>query len=540
MILAAVLAYANSFKGVLLFDDIEAIAQNPHIESIWPLSRSMSAPPNTTLSGRPLVSLSLAVNYAVSERRLWSYHALNLAIHIIAGLTLFGVIRRTLLSRRLKGRFQTSAGWIALACAVIWLVHPLQTQAVTYVIQRCESMAAMFYLLTLYCTIRGADSRRSGLWQAGAVAACAAGMATKETMVTAPLLALIYDRVFLAESLRQIARKRWALYAALAGTWLILAGLVVTGPRQGTAGFALTKFTPLTYAATQCGVILRYIRLAFWPSGQVLDYGWPPVEGLRDFALPAAAMLVILAATVLALFRRPAAGFLGVWFFLILAPTSSFVPIADPIFEHRMYLPLAAIIAAVVTTALFVGKRLTERRRKLGRAVGLASVVAVVAVLALLTHWRNKDYTSQIRMWTDVVGKRPDSRRAHLELALAYLKDNQPERAVECCTRSLEIDPNYHRAYLHRAIAYGQTGRYDRAIADLNRAIRLKSGYYHAYINRAVAYLHKGQWEAAAADFHKALELRPGDRRAMAGLAEARQASRAAAEIRSSGNVPEY
>lgn len=526
IVVAAVLAYANSFAGVLIFDDIEAIAKNPHIESIFPLSRSMSAPENTTLSGRPLVSLSLAMNYAISERRLWSYHAFNLGVHILAGLTLFGLIRRTLVSERLANTFRQSAHWLALVCTLIWLVHPLCTQAVTYVVQRAESMAALLGLVTLYCTAAAHRSAREGLWQIGAVLACAAAMATKETAAVIPILVLIYDLVFLSRSPAELARRRWAFYAGLAGTWLILAAIVLGGPRQATAGFTLTKFTPLTYAATQCGVILHYLRLSFRPWGLVLDYGWPAVDSLSDFALQGTGVLVLLVATAVALIRRPAVGFLGVWFFLLLAPTSSFVPIADAVFEHRMYLPLAGPVSATVIAAFVLGRRLGAAHPQASKAIAALVVVAMVSVLGVATQMRNRDYTSQVRMWTDATEKRPGNRRGYLELGLAYLKDGKAREAILSCTQSLRIDPRYGRAYLHRAIAYGQSGEYDKAIADFDAAIRIDPNYYHAYVNRAKAYMLKRQWDMAVADYRKALKLRPGDRIAAAGLQEANRAGK--------------
>jgi protein O-mannosyl-transferase len=186
--------------------------------------------------GRPVVNLSLALNYALGGSNVWGYHALNLAIHIIlAGLTLFGVVRRTLLRPALRERFSPSAARLALVVAVLWTAHPLQTEAVTYVSQRCESLMGLFYLLTLYCFVRGADSQRCGWWFTLSVVACLLGMATKEVMVTAPLLVLLYDRTFVTGSFRKAWTRHRRLYLSLAGTWLLLgylmAGLHYRGGR---------------------------------------------------------------------------------------------------------------------------------------------------------------------------------------------------------------------------------------------------------------------------------------------------------------------
>ena len=221
-------AYANSFSGVLVFDDEPAIASNPHIRRLLPLKASLTAPPDTTASARPAVSLSLALNYALAPadardvfaapagappavsdaayRNLWGYHLFNLTVHALAALVLFGIVRRTLQTDRMRDRFGNVAAPLAMAVALLWAVHPVQTSAVTYVIQRAESLMGLFYLLTLYSAIRAhgegqprtsnAERRTAVTWSVLAVTASVAGMATKESMVTAPLVVVAWDFVF--------------------------------------------------------------------------------------------------------------------------------------------------------------------------------------------------------------------------------------------------------------------------------------------------------------------------------------------------------
>ena len=186
-----------------------------------------------------MVNLSLAINYALGGMATWGYHALNLAIHILAGLTLFGVVRRTLLQPSLLTRFGQAALSLALAVAVIWTIHPLQTEAVTYIAQRAESLMGLFYLLTVYCFIRGTESETPGIWYKLSVAACLLGMASKEVMISAPLMVLLYDRTFVGGSFRQAWERRRPLYMGLFGTWLLLGYLVVgTHNRNRTAASA--------------------------------------------------------------------------------------------------------------------------------------------------------------------------------------------------------------------------------------------------------------------------------------------------------------
>ena len=286
LIVAGAAAYANSFGGEFLLDDNHTILTNRHIRTLLPISRRM-------LGTRPVGNLTFAVNYVLGGVRPWGYHALNLAVHLAAALALFGVLRRTFLSDRLRARFGAAATPLALAGALLWMLHPLQTSAVTYITQRFESMMGMFYLLTVYCVIRGAAAKRRG-WAVAAVAFCALGMACKEVMVTAPIVAIAYDRVFLARSWRDVAMRRWALYLALMATWVVLypslkqaprmkageapAVVATTRPAGPAKAAAVSEADPAAdavenrriYILTQFPVMVRYLRLSAWPRPLVL------------------------------------------------------------------------------------------------------------------------------------------------------------------------------------------------------------------------------------------------------------------------------
>ena len=351
IVLAGLAAYSDSFHGPFIFDD-RSFIEAPAARSLWP--------PGPILSGqRPVVQASLALNRIIGGPGATGYHLFNVAMHLLAALTLFGVVRRTLRMPALRGRFDEKTGAaLAFCAALLWALHPLQTEAVTYVIQRTESLMALFYLVTLYCFIRAVKSPDRVAWHIAAVAACALGMGSKEVMVSAPLIVLLYERTFVAGSFREALRRHWGLYLGLAATWLILARSVLEafGPRAQSAGFNLPGLTSLQYAQSEFGVILHYLRLAFWPAGLCLDYDWPIAKSAADIAPGAIVVGILLAATIWALVRRPVWGFAGAAFFLVLAPTSSIMPIKDLAFEHRMYLPLAALVATVVLAAYRIGQ----------------------------------------------------------------------------------------------------------------------------------------------------------------------------------------
>jgi len=386
--LAAALVYSNSLTGPFIFDDRGTIVDNRTIEALG--SRAvLSAPHETPTAGRPVVNVSFALNYAFGGRDVTGYHVVNIAIHLLCALVVFAVARRA----------QPSVN-AAFAIALIWAVHPLNTEAVNYVTQRTELLMALSYLLTLYGAIRAHQARRgSGRWEASAVAACALGMASKESMVTAPLAVLLYDRVFLFGSIREAVRARALLYAGLAATWLVLGALMLSAPRNLSAGFGAHDADVWTYLLNQTMMIVRYLRLAVWPRDLVLYYGWP-LPLTFSAVLPQAALIVaLLALTAFTLMRHPRLGFLGACFFLTLAPTSSFVPIATEVgAERRMYLPLIPLVALAVTA----WRALTPSPRLRAAALAL-----ITLLLGAGTFVRNAEYQSSLRLAETTVERWP-------------------------------------------------------------------------------------------------------------------------------------
>jgi hypothetical protein len=341
---------------------------------------------------------------------------------------LFGVVRRTFEAGRVssgsprgidKGR--ATAANFALACALVWALHPLNTEVVNYLTERTESVMACFYLLTLYCAIRG--------WTTAAVAACALGMLSKESMVTAPVAVVLYDRIFRFESLREAFHARRTLYAGLAATWMVLAGVLLSTPRT-SVGFE-TGTTPWIYLLNQAELVPRYLWLALWPRDLVLDYGLPRSLMLADVLLSGLLVIALIVATLAALWLRPMLGFLGAWVFLTLAPTSSFVPIATEVgAERRMYLPLMAIVVLIVAA---MGRALSGPPGEADkpRATRFAVAVAMMCLaLAAGTYARNQEYASRLSIAQTVVERRPHG-RGHFLLGNELLSAGQRDAAMQ-------------------------------------------------------------------------------------------------------------
>jgi tetratricopeptide (TPR) repeat protein len=548
IVFAAVAVYFNSLSCPFIFDDLQAIRDNPTLRdfhSALSLSQKVSG-----VEGRPLVNLSLALNYAVGGLQVWGYHAVNLAIHILAGLTLFGIVRRSLLSLSfaealeggqryggqalqqpaLSDRFGEASLPLAFVVALLWTVHPLQTESVTCVIQRTESLMGLFYLATLYCFVRGAENRSqepgvrsqekrsgfrslasslwpvpSGLWFLASILCCALGMATKEVMVSAPLIVLLYDRTFLAGTFREAWRRRRGWYLGLFGTWLVLGSMVVRmGGSRGEAAGLGHGIPPWAYALTQCRAIVLYLRLAVWPHPLVLDYGMDVVQHVAAVVPQVIILALLVAGTIFMLRHRPAVGFAGAWFFAILAPSSSVVPLpGQTIAEHRMYLPLAAVITLVV---LGLYARIGPR--------SLIIFAASSVGLGWLTIQRNHDYRSEVAIWSDTVAKCPDNVRArnNLGYALSEIPGRLPD-AIAAYEAALRMDPEYAGAHTNLGAALaGIPGREPEAIAHFEAALRIKPDSAAAHYNLGCILANiPGRLPEAMVHFEAVFRMKPDD-----------------------------
>ncbi len=513
LVAAALAAYHNTFSTPFIFDDDEAIVNNPVLRHLWPLGEVLfgGQEAGMTGNGRPVLNLTLAVNHAISGQGVGSYHAVNLAIHVAAGLVLFALMRRALRLAEFAGRWDAVADPMAGLAALLWLVHPLQTESVTYIVQRAESLAGLFCLLTLYGFVRsvqnpGGASARA--WQGMAVVSCLLGMGSKEVMVSAPLLVLVYDRVFVAGSFRAAWGSRRGFYGLLAATWLPLAWLVArTGGRGDSAGFD-TAVPAGTYLLTQCAAVMHYLRLTVWPDPLVLDYGTPVVAGLGDVWWQAPVLLALAGGTVWALRRRPWLGFLGVWFFALLAPSSSFVPVAtQTMAEHRMYLALAApVILGVLGLYFGLGRR--------GGWIG----VAVAAALIAATIRRNEDYASRLAIWTDTVAKRPDNPRAQNNLAIELTVAGRTDEAVAHFRESLRLQPDRNEARTNLANELLRAGRGAEAIAGYELALRARPDDVLTLGNLGVALMQGGRLAEAQGCYEHLVALDPANPSAQGNL----------------------
>ncbi|MCI0358018.1 MAG: tetratricopeptide repeat protein [Planctomycetaceae bacterium] len=537
--LAALLAaitcvvYVNSLAAQFLFDDLLFVGKDGIIRKMWDWD-------SWRYLHRAFATWTLQWNYELGRGFYpWQYRLTNVVIHIAAGLTLFGLVRRTLMLAapgKLRGltptarqdeaptdgrmSIQDRADWLAAAVAILWLVHPLQTQAVTYVVQRYESLMGLFFLLTLYFTVRGAQSNKPRDWYIAAFVACMLGALSKEVIAVCPLVVLLYDRAFLTGSWREAWRRRWPLYAALA----LPAALVLFASREAfgsardkSAGFGMEHISAWEYLRSQPGVILHYLRLSFWPDQLILDYGWPVEQSPLAIYGLGAVIVLLVGLSLWATWRHPMLGFLGLAFFLILAPTSSILPIKDLAFEHRMYLPLAAVVVLTVLAVeqLMVWLRLPESVR--GHAA-LVLIAVAAGSLSLRTMLRNRDYHDSIAIWKQCIENNPAHPRPYRILADVYAKQDA-DVAIKFYKEALAKYPDWGWMWIDLGNAQFKRNNIPAATQAYEHAARIMPDLIESHLNLSRLRMRQGDYAGAVAAVQQGLAQVPDDATALKQLA---------------------
>ncbi|MFT3783384.1 MAG: tetratricopeptide repeat protein [Nibricoccus sp.] len=468
-------AYRNSFSVPYLLDDPDSIEKNTSIQKGF--LEALNPPRNSgiTVSGRPLLNLTLAINYHIHGTSVAGYHAGNLIIHFLAALCLVGIVRRTLKKPVLASRFGKHATLLGFASGLLWALHPLQTESVTYVIQRAESLVGLCYLLTTYAFIRATDSS-SRVWMVVTVASCFVGMTAKEVMSTVPIILFLYDRTFVTGSFVASWKQRRGFYLWLASSWLVLLALIVSsGGRGSTVGFGTVSV--LDYLLTQVSGVCRYLRLSLVPLGLIFDYGAVVEKETEVIVASALLLLPILAVTVWAVIKKPAVGFLGAWIFIILSPTSTIIPVVTQLVaEHRMYTSLAAVMVGIVLVLYTISRK---------HCVWL--IVFVGAVYGVLTFNRNIVYQSPISIWEDTERKVPSSARALTCLGNAYLNAGRTQEGLAAFSEAVNLIPDAW-SLTNLGVSMAKLGEVKEGLEVIERAVRLRPEFaqYHAIYGNAL------------------------------------------------------
>ncbi|MBL0311634.1 MAG: tetratricopeptide repeat protein [Holophagaceae bacterium] len=514
VVLATGLVYSNSLYGGFLYDDIYDILENTSIQKLLPLKDvfMIDRGGRMNILNRPIVNLSFAISYAMGGWKPFYFHLMNLFIHISSTLALFGIVHRGLSLPKLKRKYGSSIPLLSMLIATVWAIHPLQTESVTYITQRFESLMGCFALISFYCAIRVADSPYPIRWSLLSALSCLLALGSKEVAVSIPILILLFDRAFMAGSFKEAWRIRRPLYLGLLVAWCCFGWVQIEAQgRDQWAGFGLAM-PWWKYALSQLGVILHYLRLVVWPHPLCIDYRWLPANTLGQILPGAIVVGGLLAGTVFSLFRKPGVGFFGAAFFMILAPTSSFMPIADLAVEHRMYLPLAPVIAFIFISGYHLiqtiqGQQWISWARLRVLLIGI--IAMMIACLGILTYLRNVDYYNQFNIWEDTVRKVPNNPRAHLNYGSALKKEGFFDAAIVEYKKAIELAPRIPMAYTNLGSIYSELGEIDTSLDYLIKAVNLDPENPKYIRNLGVVLVKKKAYEDSLICFEKSVQLSP-------------------------------
>ena len=496
--IAGLLVYSNTFHCGFYFDDGYNITENFLVKNVFRPDIIWNYNPT-----RFITLFTISINYYFGEINVLGYHIVNILIHILTSIAVYSFIKTTLSTPNVKEKTaELNKEYIALFAALLFAVHPIQTQAVTYIIQRAASMAALFYIasVTFYAKSKMSDSEKEK--RAGyllSIIFCLLGMYTKEIVFTLPVMIIVYDLLFFYKG-GSVFNKRYIPFVLMLPIIPITIKFLSPGAVKEVSQ-ASSQITAYSYFFTQFKVIIKYIQLVFLPVNQNLDYDFPVSQNFFEpYTLISFLLLALLFAFSLYWIKKDRIVSFGIlWFFISLAVESSILPIRDVIFEHRMYLPMAGVSFLLV---YLISKSLSQKFSKPLLITGSI----IVIILGAAAFQRNKVWADEYTLWNDVAQKSPNKARVYSNRGVALLNLKRYDEAINDFNKTLSLNKNFKNAYFNRGSVYYYKKEYDKAIADFSKTISLDSTYAFAYNNLGAILLERRKFSEAVSYFDNAIK----------------------------------
>jgi tetratricopeptide (TPR) repeat protein len=524
LVCLASLSYIPSLRGPFQFDDLPVIQESPALylgDLSWEAVRRAISSPSSP--NRPVANLTFALNYYVGGMDSWGFHVVNLAIHLATIFVLYLFVQRLLTLPALWGPDSPSARQVAFITALLWGLHPVQTQAVTYIVQRMTSLATLLYLLALWCYL-SARQRSSGyprrLLFAATVVSGLLAVGTKEIAVTLPFSIVLLEAYFLGSFHPARLRAQWpvwgVVFLALIGVGAWVVWVVIDHGGVKTLFSLTTPVQPMTFPErllTASRVIVHYMSLLLFPmpSRLVLDYHFPISTSLMAPMTTLPSMAAVLGLMVFAIGwarRWPLVSFCILWFFLQLA-LETLAPILDLVFEHRLYLPSVGVM---ILAALGIERLLGAewgRWAVLGWIGVRVAVTALAVFLAVATWQRNLVWADEVALWSDTAKKVPTNGRAHYTLGYVYGERGRVDDAVREYREALRLRSDDHQALFGIGLIHGRQGQLETASREFQDVLRRAPDFYKARANLGVVYYQLGRTQEAVDELQRVIKDHP-------------------------------
>ncbi|HSV43453.1 MAG TPA: tetratricopeptide repeat protein [Candidatus Bathyarchaeia archaeon] len=498
--------YRNALESPFQFDDYDYIVDNPSVQAPDFIKMIRQ---RWMLQKRFVVFLTFALQYRFHGLKPFGFHVVNVAIHLINALLVWWMITFFVRTPRMASetsQWPKSQRLLPFTVALLFLAHPIQTQAVTYISQRFTVLAAFFYLLACCCYLQARGIIHKNGFDGKVllsliIAALSAGlgMFTKETVFTLPAAIVLIEWSFFPGE----KRKRIFIFSLILLAFLLVVPFLYRLDFSTIFGYLKDEgITSRRYLLTQFGVIVQYLRLLFVPLGQSAEYDIPLEESFWQWSSGGnfLFLLAIFVAGLLAYRRARLVGFGILWFFLTLSVESSFLPIRDLMAEQRLYLPSVGFFLVMGFSMMVALPRIKTF---------LPVAVILIIMLGMLTWQRNIVWQSPFRLWEEVIRQFPNDARAYHNLGYHYFSAGNDGAALKYFNRALELNPNHFLALNNRGMIYRKKGHYNKAIQDYTIAIAIRPNFHKVYLNRANIYRQIRQYDRALADYSRAIELRP-------------------------------
>jgi len=502
IVLVVFVIYRNSVNAPFVYDDIPNIVENSDIKQLSNIKTKIIT------NNRMFTFLTFCLNYHFSKLNTYGYHLFNVIIHIITTILLFFLVKKMIYFS-----YNKVSNFFPFFVSIIFAVHPVNTEVVSYIYNRSSSLSTMFYILSILLFIKKviSNNQSSNLYLLFSIISFICSLLSKQSAVTLPLILLIFDYIFLSDFKigKVIEKKCYHIQYWIVLFIFLVLQIFYFEKTPESAVITERTATGIQYILTQPWIIIKYLQLLFLPTGLCIDHQIKAVKTIFQIKaiIPILVLLGIFVITWIIYKRKTGNSkivlFSILWFFITLIPTNIFIVHVG---ERHLYLSGIGFYLILVTVLFIV------LRKELFITHNWVLVFIMVIyglILGILAVNRNKLYNNPVLLWSDVISKYPDNLMAYNNRATLYGMNGEYDKVISDCETAIKINPNYLKSYINRGNAYFMKKEFGKAISDYTKVIEINPNLTDAYFNRAVVYFNIGEYNKSIQDYTQVIKINP-------------------------------